>query len=181
MEKINIFYLVPTLEVGGSEWMAYLLAKGLNRGRYNSIVGYYFWSGVLEDLLRSKGIEVINIGPGRNKISRLDRFRSTLKLSKFLRERKIKIIHTFQFDIDILGAIAARLAGRAKAIFHQRHPELKEGFSSVSKFNLKGMVKILIWKLPLFVTRFLPQKYLYRSYEYMILRYTERGYQKWLK
>lgn len=147
MEKVNIFYLVPTLEVGGSEWIAYLLAKGLNKERYNPIVGYYFWSGNLEDLLRNKGIAVINIGPGKNKLSRRNRFRSVLKLIKFLKEMKIKIIHISQFDVDILGAIAAKLAGVPVVISHIHGESFLKNFQkyrwrymAISKFFIDKYV-----------------------------------------
>ncbi|MDP3731555.1 MAG: glycosyltransferase, partial [Candidatus Omnitrophota bacterium] len=118
MAKIDAFYFTPTLDVGGSEWILYMLAKGLNKERFNPIVAYFFWSGALEDLLKQKGIEVLCVGPNKTNISRWDRLKAIIKISSFLKKRKIKIVHTFQFDVDILGAMAAKLAGVPVVISH---------------------------------------------------------------
>ena len=75
----------------------------------------------------------------------------------------------------------SQLVGQAKAIFHQKHPELKESYSCVVRFNLKAIAKIFIWHLPAFMARFIPKKYLHISYGYMISRYIERGCEKWLR
>ncbi|MDD5546632.1 MAG: glycosyltransferase [Candidatus Omnitrophica bacterium] len=118
MAKINVLYFTPTLDVGGAEWTLYMLAKGLNKERFNPIVAYFFQSGALEDLLKKEGIEVLCVGPNRIKISRWDRLKAIIKISMLLKKNKIKIVHTFQFDVDILGAMAAKLAGVPVVMSH---------------------------------------------------------------
>ncbi|MFA5339878.1 MAG: glycosyltransferase [Candidatus Omnitrophota bacterium] len=118
MAKINVLYFTPTLDIGGAEWTLYILAKGLNREKFNPIVAYFFRSGALEDLLKQKGIEVLCVGPNKTNISRWDRLKAIIRISGLLKKRKIKIVHTIQFDVDILGAIAAKLAGAPVVISH---------------------------------------------------------------
>ncbi len=118
MAKINVLYFTPTLDIGGAEWTLYMLTKSLNKERFTPIVAYFFRSGPLEDLLKQNGIEVLCVGPNKADISRWDRLKAVIKLSRFLKKRKIKIVHSFQFDVDILGAIAAKLAGVPVVISH---------------------------------------------------------------
>ena len=74
----------------------------------------------------------------------------------------------------------SKLAGRAKAIFHRKHPELRESPGSAISV-IKKIRMIFIWYSPSFMARLIPKKYLYASYRYMISRYIGRGYQEWLK
>jgi len=74
----------------------------------------------------------------------------------------------------------SKLAGRAKAIFHRKHPELRESSDSVISV-IKKICMIFIWYFPSFMARLIPKKYLCASYGYVISRYIGRGYQEWLK
>ncbi len=70
----------------------------------------------------------------------------------------------------------SELVGRAMAIFHQMHPELKEENKDFARFNLLAIIKIAIWHLPLFMEKFIPKRFLVASYSYMVLSYMKKGY-----
>ncbi|MBU4013908.1 MAG: glycosyltransferase family 2 protein [Proteobacteria bacterium] len=72
----------------------------------------------------------------------------------------------------------SRLAGRAMAILHQKHPELKERSASIGRLNF--VIGILIWNLPSFMAKLIPREYLYASYSFTISRHVEQGYREWL-
>ncbi len=158
MGKINVLYLVSTLDAGGSEWTLYMLAKGLDKVRFNPIVAYFFWGGVLEDLLKQKGIEVVCVGPNKANISKWDRLRSIIKLAGFLRKRKIGIVHTFQFDVDILGAVAAKLAGVPVVIAHIAGESYLTWFQKY-KWRYKVISKFFIDKY-IVCSKFLTDKFI---------------------
>lgn len=72
----------------------------------------------------------------------------------------------------------SRLAGKAMAILHQKHPELRKRSASIGRLNF--VIGILIWNFPSFMARLIPRKYLYASYSFTISRHIEQGYREWI-
>lgn len=70
----------------------------------------------------------------------------------------------------------SKIVGRSMAIFHLKHPELKEEYKVFAKLNLTAVIKKIIWNLPYSIEKIIPKKYLFASYSYMITNYIKQSY-----
>ena len=104
-EKINVLYLIWTLEMGGAEHVVVNLARGLDRTRFTPMVCCLNWKGRLAEELEREGIRVVAL----EKSSRWD-LRVVGKLVGLLRRERIHILHTHLWSASFWGRIAARLA-----------------------------------------------------------------------
>lgn len=95
----------------GAEVQLYTLSRSLhcNTGMPISVV--LFNHGRLENKLREAGIKVIIINE-----SELNSFRILLALVRTIREQSPDIVHTHRIKENILGSIAALLAGRIPSL-----------------------------------------------------------------
>ena len=104
--KINILYVIWSLEVGGAERIVISLAKYINKDKYNPIVCCLNHKGVLAEELDEIGIKVLALDkkPGID-LSIIP------KLIKIFKEHRIQIVHTHLWTSDFWGRIAAKFAG----------------------------------------------------------------------
>lgn len=103
--KINILYIIWSLEVGGAENIVISLAKYINKEKYNPIVCCLNYKGKLSEELEKIDIKVIALDKKPN----IDLSIIT-KLIRILKEHKIHIVHTHLWTADFWGRIAAWMA-----------------------------------------------------------------------
>ncbi len=102
---LNVLQLIPTLDRSGAEKQVVLLAKGLPRDRFRVEVAALTRLGPLEAELKAANIPVTLIG----KPLKIDPF-SLLRLSRFLKDRKFDVLHTWVFAANSYGRAAAHQA-----------------------------------------------------------------------
>ncbi|MGH9838066.1 MAG: glycosyltransferase [Blastocatellia bacterium] len=118
--KPRVLQLIDNLGMAGSERQAAQVAIALHESsRYQVFVACLDPKGNLREMLNRRGIVDIRAFPlksfyDRNAIIQLTRF------IRFLRERKIDIIHTHDFYTNIFGMAGARLAGVRARIASRR-------------------------------------------------------------
>jgi glycosyltransferase involved in cell wall biosynthesis len=131
---LKILFLDHTAQLSGGELALLALAGGLDRARFGSTV-LLFSDGPLAAALRDVGaaVEILPLadsvrGAGRGSlgVGSLAKFGAVLssatfifRLARHIRAAKPDIVHCNSLKADILGGIAARLAG-AKVIWHIR-------------------------------------------------------------
>lgn len=75
-----------------------------------------------------------------------------------------------------------RIAGESMAIFHYKHPELKNEFVCADKLRrwefFKWSLSYFAWRSPFFIENLIPLKLLYRIYRYICWRYISDGYRR---
>jgi glycosyltransferase involved in cell wall biosynthesis len=124
--RATILFLDHTAVLGGGEIALFNLITHLDQTRFRPIV-VLFTHGELETQLREAGIEthVLPLSPSVVETRKDDLNRSilargrdiarvvhfTLRLARFIRRKKPDIVHTNSLKADIIGGIAARLAG----------------------------------------------------------------------
>jgi len=84
--------------------------------------------GELGDSLRARGVEVVTLGAR----SPLDTPRVLLQLRSFIRQRQPCIVQTWMYHADLLGGIAAWLAGERRVIWGIRCTDVIEGTSRIT-------------------------------------------------
>jgi len=105
--------------IGGTETQAVELARRLDPRKYQVIVGCLRREGPLLERLNGTPVEIVevNLGGGIDSPSGLLRI---MKLARFLRQRRIQILHAHDLWSNIVGMAAAMLARTPVTITSQR-------------------------------------------------------------
>jgi L-malate glycosyltransferase len=114
----KVFYLVDSLNVGGTETQAVELARRISMAGYDVTLGCLRAEGPLAELLRGTEVLLKEFHP-KGGIDSPAGLYQLLRLSWFLRREKFDIVHTHDLWSNLLGVPAARLAG-VKAIISSR-------------------------------------------------------------
>jgi glycosyltransferase involved in cell wall biosynthesis len=114
----TILLLGDTLNLGGTEGQFAEIACGLNRSRWDLHVSCLKAEGPLRARLEAAGIKAWSCGRGPFKSPRFAV--AVWNLARYLRSQRIHLLHSFDFYSNILGALAARLAGTPVIIASQR-------------------------------------------------------------
>jgi L-malate glycosyltransferase len=114
----KVFYLVDSLNVGGTETQAVELARRIPMAGYEVTLGCLRAQGPLLERLQGTAVVVREFHP-KGGIDTLAGFYQLLRLSWFLRREKFDIVHTHDLWSNLLGIPAARLA-RVRGIVSSR-------------------------------------------------------------
>jgi glycosyltransferase involved in cell wall biosynthesis len=106
----KVFYLVDSLNVGGTETQAVELARRIPMAGYDVTLGCLRAQGPLLARLQGTAVVVREFHP-RGGIDTAAGIYQLLRLSWFLRREKVDIVHTHDLWSNLLGVPAARLAG----------------------------------------------------------------------
>src|SRR5437899_4838427 len=118
MTRPGILLIGDSLNVGGTEGQFVEIACGLDRSRWDVHLTCNRAVGPLGTRIAATGLRVWSCGSGSFKSPR---FALALwGLARYLRTHRIRLVHAFDFYSDILGVIAARLAGVPTVIASQR-------------------------------------------------------------
>ena len=105
MQKYKILHLITSLNIGGTEKFLLTVLENLKE-KCDFSVGYLKERGQIADEIEKLGIPVIKF--------------NFFSLIKYLKEKKIQIIHTHLYRANILGRVAGRIAGTPVIISSQR-------------------------------------------------------------
>ena len=114
----KVFYLVDSLNVGGTESQAVELALRIPMAGYKVTLGCLRANGPLLERLQGTAVVLREFHP-KGGIDTPAGFYQLLRLSWFLSREKFDIVHTHDLWSNLLGVSAARLAG-VRAIVSSR-------------------------------------------------------------
>ena len=119
---MRLTFIITGLSTGGAEAMLFKLLKNIDRGRFEPSVVSLTTKGEIGSLIEALNIPVYALGmkPG---------FFSLIKLPhlvQYLRELKPDVVHTWMYHADLLGGLAARLAGVRVLIWCLRNSDLSK-------------------------------------------------------
>jgi glycosyltransferase involved in cell wall biosynthesis len=103
-----VLHIIETLGHGGAEHQLAVVARSLDRSRFESIVCHLYPPDHLASRIRIGGSEVRGLGLKRSK---LNWPRAIARVRGLIRELRIDLVHTSLFEADLVGGTAARLAG----------------------------------------------------------------------
>ena len=113
--RLRVLHVLATLLPGGSEISVLRLLTALDRSRYVAHVAWLRGEPVLADEFRAAGVEVVSIGM-RGKLDPWCLFR----LRRYVKDRRIDVVHTHMDVADFYGALAGRLGG-ARCVVSTKH------------------------------------------------------------
>jgi len=112
MKKINIIFLVLSLEIGGTEKHIYNLISNLNRDKYNPIICCLYGLGEIGDALIKDGVKVYHgLMRSRGDLS------GVLRLIRIIKNEGICIMYIMNSPLTVCwGLFCAKLTGVGKVL-----------------------------------------------------------------
>lgn len=114
---IGVMLMTQQLGAGGTERQLVEIARSLARSRFSPHVACLV-DGIRGQELRSAGVPVLHL-PLQTFFSPAS-FRQALKLARYLREHRIRVVHAFDYPLICFGVPVARLAGAPVVLSSQR-------------------------------------------------------------
>jgi len=112
---MKILHIITGLGVGGAEMMLYQLLAHMDRDDFPSEVISLTDIGPVGEKIQALGVPVRALGMGR---SGLPNPRLVLRLTRWLREARPDIVQTWMYHADLVGTLAARMAGGPPVVWN---------------------------------------------------------------
>lgn len=119
---MKITFIITNLATGGAEMMLLKLLQHIDRNRFEPMVISLVGMGEIGSRIAELGIPVHALGMRRG----IPNPMLVLKLAWLLRQNPPDIVHTWMYHADLLGGLAARLAGCRKVVWGLHHSNLSK-------------------------------------------------------
>lgn len=134
--------LITALTGGGAEMMLYRLMSRLDRTKFRPQVISMMELGPVGEKIRALGVPVRSLEMSQGVPNPL----AVLKLVRWLQCDKPDVIQTWMYHADLLGGLAARLAGGIPVSWGIRHSDLSlEGNRRLTLLTVKACAPISRW------------------------------------
>ena len=139
-QPIKVLHVIVDLDVGGAEIMLSKLAREIHPQQFESQVISLTTEGALADEFQTAGIPIHALNLGK----RMGDLRMVFQLVRWIREIRPDIVHTWMYHADLLGGLAAKMAGSFPILWSIRHSD----FAANSKRSTRAVRRILGWISP---------------------------------
>jgi len=143
MNKTHIFFLIRSLNIGGTERQLIELVKGLDKNTYEITVGLFYDEGILrEELTAMEGVKLLPL----YKSGRWDLIRFCTRLITILSRSKPHILYSFLPDANLVGLISGRITRVKQIVWGVRASNM-----NVSRYDWLARMSL---RLSAFLSRF---------------------------
>ncbi len=141
---MKIVFITTTLTTGGAELMLLKLLQQIDRKRFDPYVISLRSKGEVGPSIESLGVPVLVLGmnPGLPSPTKL------LMLVGHIRKIKPDLVQTWMYHADLLGGLAARLAGCRNVVWGLRNSNLDENLTKRSTFLVVKTCAALSSRVP---------------------------------
>jgi len=139
----NAFHIIASLNIGGAELMLKRLLLECSDDDFKQTVLTLKGPGVIDDDLRAKGVDVINLNMRSFKTS----MQGMYSLIRLMRIKKPDVVFTWMYHADFIGGVAAYLAGMKNIIWGIRNTQIPQRRLSGTWFVMK-LCSILSYVIP---------------------------------
>ena len=119
---MKVALIITGLATGGAEMMLHKLLQNIDRSRFEPTVISLMNKGEIGPRIEALGIPVYALGMRRGLPNPL----MVLRLARLLRQLQPSLVHTWMYHADLMGGLAARLAGCRRVIWCLRHSNLSK-------------------------------------------------------
>jgi glycosyltransferase involved in cell wall biosynthesis len=109
-ERLRIVHVITGLATGGAEVMLHALIQASDPDRTAHEVISLTDLGCVADRIRALGVRTRALGMSRNRL-RIPNPLKVLRLASLIRELRPDVVQTWLYHADLIGGIAAKLAG----------------------------------------------------------------------
>lgn len=127
--KRKIFYLLDSLNIGGTETQAVELARRMDAEGYDVTLACLRKEGPLLEKLNGSSVKVVEFHP-RNGIDSPRGLYQLARMVRFLRRGKFDVLHAHDLWSNMIGVVAGKLAGVPVIITSQRDLSHGEWYQS---------------------------------------------------
>lgn len=138
---MKILHIIVGLKVGGAETMLKRLIEVAPASIGNNVVVSLTSLGVIGESLRAKGVRVELIGMSSGWSAPMALWR----LVRLIYQHKPEVVQTWMYHADLLGGVAARLAGHRNVVWSVRRTELSFSDSPQTKMVMKMCALLSHW------------------------------------
>jgi glycosyltransferase involved in cell wall biosynthesis len=117
---IKIMHVITTLGSAGAETMLCRIASGMDGKRFENEIVSLTCVLDLAESMQAIGVRVRTLGMKKNAPNPL----LVMRLARWIRESKPDVIHTWMYHANLVGALAARLAGDVPVVWGIHHSVL---------------------------------------------------------
>lgn len=116
--RITVLYVVGSFRAGGAQRHCLALWQRLDRDRFDLRICCEEKDGLLLDDVISVGMPVIELGV--RKLASAKALSAMHRLSQYIKNDRIDVVHSYLFEANILAVAAARMARTGKVIISVR-------------------------------------------------------------
>lgn len=149
---LAVIHVITGLPVGGAQSILSEIVRRQQQSGDRLLVISLTELGAVGEQLYQAGVQVRALGMNKSLPSPFDLFR----LTRLIRDFAPDLVQTWMYHADLMGGLAARLAGVRSVIWNIRHSDLRPGVDK----------RATIWTARLcgFLSRWLPSLILCNSY-----------------
>jgi glycosyltransferase involved in cell wall biosynthesis len=136
----RILHIITGLSAGGAEMALYRLIVSSRGGSYTHSVVTLTSGGSMRQRFLDAGIEVVTLDFKRSPISQF------IRLLALIRRIRPDIVQTWMYHADMLGGLAARMAGNRNVVWGIRTTSIQKGAYSIAL--IRRMCAWLSWWVP---------------------------------
>jgi len=114
---IKVMHIITTLGPAGAENMLYRIVSGTDGERFQNEVVSLTETLDLAEKMQAVGVRVRTLGMKKSTPNPM----LLVRLAKWIRESKPDLIHTWMYHANLIGALAARLAGNVPVVWGIHH------------------------------------------------------------
>jgi glycosyltransferase involved in cell wall biosynthesis len=117
---IKVMHVITTLGPAGAETMLCRIASGMDGTRFENEIVSLTRVLDLAETMQAIGVRVRTLGMKKNAPNPL----LVMRLARWIRDSKPDVIHTWMYHANLVGALAARLAGDVPVVWGIHHSVL---------------------------------------------------------
>lgn len=142
VRAISILWLISGLEYGGAEMMLYKLLSRMDRSRFAAEVVSMIDFGPFSAKIRELGVPLHSLGMRRG----IPNPMGMVRLVRRLRQTRPDVIQTWMYHADLIGGLAAKLAGGIPVAWGIRQSNLSDHSSRrLTIYTMKMCARVSAW------------------------------------
>ncbi len=118
---IKVAHIIAGLDSDGAETVLHTLTSRMDRDRFENEVISLTGFGPMSERLKASGVRVRGLGMQRG----VPNPYHLVRLSRWLKESQPNVVQTWMYHADLVGGIAATMAGRAAVVWGIHHTSLE--------------------------------------------------------
>ncbi len=120
---IKVAHIIAGLDADGAETVLHTLTSRMDRDRFENEVISLTGLGPMAERLEASGVRVRALGMRRGAPNPYH----LLRLAQWLKESQPNVVQTWMYHADLIGGIAAGLAGKSAVVWGIHHTSLEPG------------------------------------------------------
>ena len=141
---IRVMHIISGLQIGGAEWSLHQLLSVTDRDEFDPVVVSLTTCGPLAARIEELGVDVRALGLSRS----FPNPWGVLSLVSEIRRFRPDVIQTWMYHADLLGGVAARLAGGVPVAWRTCHMDLDLGSTRARTLRVARLCAHLSSRLP---------------------------------